>query len=63
MYQITVQTLFVEAAAFVVCGFLVGLIYGGWRAVIAAQALLMTCEGAGYAIEGWLRHRRERRGA
>jgi hypothetical protein len=63
MYRLTVSALLAEAAAFVCCGFLIGLIYGDWRAVVAAQALLMACEGAGYAIEGWLRRRRERRAA
>jgi hypothetical protein len=40
MYQLTVKALFVEAAALVVCGFLVGLIYDSWKAVIVAQGLL-----------------------
>jgi hypothetical protein len=63
MYRLTVSAILVEAAAFVICGFLVGLIYGDWRAVVAAQALLMVCEGAGYLIEGWLRRRRDARQA
>ena len=63
MYQLTVKALFVEATAFVVCGFLVGLIYGDWRAVVAAQALLIACEGVGYLIEGRIRRRHEQRQA
>jgi hypothetical protein len=43
-----------------VCGFLVGLVYGDWRAVVAAQPLLLACGGTGYLIEGRLRRRRER---
>jgi hypothetical protein len=62
-YKLTITTLFVEAAALVICGFLVGLLYGDWRAAVVAQALLMAFEGTGYAIEGWLRRRRERRQA
>ena len=60
MYQLTVKALFAEAAALVVVGFLVGLIFDNWRAIIAVQALFVACEYAGYLIEGWLRRRRER---
>jgi hypothetical protein len=63
MYQLTVKALFVEATAFVVCGFLVGLIYGDRRVVVAAQALLIACEGVGYLIEGRIRRRHEQRQA
>jgi hypothetical protein len=62
MHQFTPKAIFVEAAAIVVCGFLVGLIYDSWKAVVIAQGLLVACEAAGYAIEGWLRRRREMRG-
>jgi diacylglycerol kinase len=57
-YQFCVKAIFLEAAAFVACGFLVGLAYGTWKAIVAAQLLLLACEVAGYAIERWLNRRR-----
>jgi hypothetical protein len=60
MYQLTVKALLLEAAAIVLCGWLVGLIYADWRTVVGAQAVFVLCQVAGYGIEGWLRRRRER---
>jgi hypothetical protein len=60
MYPLTVKALFAEAGALVVVGFLVGLVFDSWRAIIVAQGLFVACEYCGYLIEGWLHRRRER---
>jgi hypothetical protein len=52
MYKLTLTAIFVEATALVLVGFLVGLLYGSWEAVVVTQGAFVACEAIGYAIEG-----------
>jgi hypothetical protein len=62
MMHPTVDVLFVEAAAFVIAGFIARLMYESWKVVIATQNASAACGVAGYAIEARLPRRRRRGG-
>jgi hypothetical protein len=53
MYQLPIKAMSLEAAAFVLCGLLVGAI-DDWRAIVIAQTRFVACEDAGDAIEEWV---------
>jgi hypothetical protein len=57
-YTFCVKALAVEAAALVLAGWIAGMVFGTWTAVIAAQLLLYGCAWVGYRIEGHLHLRR-----
>lgn len=56
-YQFCVRAIFVEAAALIAAGFVAGMVFDSWQAIIGAQAAFLVCEWIGYRIEDW-RHRR-----
>jgi hypothetical protein len=61
--HVCVQALFIEAAVFVAVGFITGIIFGLWQAIVFVQPVLALCEIGGYFIGGMLwRRRRDREG-
>jgi hypothetical protein len=59
-YQFCARAILLEAAALIVAGFVAGMVFDRWQAILGAQAAVLVSEVAGYAIESWLHRRRGR---